>query len=59
MKISDLQDENITFFDKRINKYGKLIKVKYHQTVCWMMLYEDGIIQDLTVSDLIVISKEQ
>jgi len=49
--------ENVRFNDPRFEKEGKLVTRKYHQTTLWMMLWDDGTIEELTVSDLKRIEK--
>lgn len=44
--------ENTRFYDPRTKEEGTLVTRKYHQTTLWMMLYDSGEIQELTVSDL-------
>jgi hypothetical protein len=56
MEITDLE-ERARFFDRKRNQYGVLVKRKYHQTTCWVMLYDDWSIEELTTSDLKTINK--
>ena len=55
MTIKDVK-ENVKFFDPQTclgpNK-GKLITQIYHRTTLWMMLYDNGEIQELTCGDLL------
>jgi hypothetical protein len=49
--------EGSRFYDPRRRQEGKLVKRKYHQTTLWMMLFDDGIIEELTNADLKKIEK--
>lgn len=47
--------EDVRFYDPRTSlgsHTGRLVTRKYHQTTLWMMLYDDGTIEELTNSDL-------
>lgn len=49
--------ENIRFYDPRRSQGGKFVMRKYHQTTLWMMLFDDGTIEELTNDDLRRIKK--
>jgi len=51
MKERDIK-ENARFYDPRTELSGKLVTRKYHQTTLWMMLHDDGSIEELTNGDL-------
>ena len=54
MNESDIH-EGVRFHDPRSylgSHTGKLVTRKYHQTTLWMMLYDDGTIQELHKGDL-------
>ena len=54
MSAGDIQ-ENVRFYDPHTSlgsHTGKIVKRKYHQTTLWMMLYDDGTIEELTNGDL-------
>jgi len=45
--------ENARFYDSSRHQSGKLVTRKYHQTTgLWMMLYDDGEIEELHMGDL-------
>jgi len=44
--------ENARFYDPRTDEEGTLVTRAHHGTTLWMMLYDSGEIQELTVSDL-------
>ena len=55
MKISMNEDdirEDARFYDSQRHQGGKLVTRKYHQTTVWMMLYDDGSIEELHKGDL-------
>jgi len=55
MKISMNEDdirENVRFYDPTRHQSGKLVTRKYHQTTVWMMLYDNGSIEELHNGDL-------
>ena len=56
MRESDIK-ENARFYDPRQRWEGTLVKRKYHQTTLWMMLFDNGEIEELTNSDLRRIKK--
>jgi len=59
MQVSDIH-ENARFFDPSTSlgaKTGKLVTRTYHRTTLWMMLYDDGTIQELMVGCLERIEK--
>ena len=61
MNIDDIH-ENTRFYDPRTYRgshEGRLVTRKYHQTTLWMMLYDDGNIQELTQSDIRIIQKHE
>jgi len=45
-------EENTRFYDPRTDEEGTLVTRTHHGTTLWMMLYDSGEIQELTVSDL-------
>lgn len=55
---SDIK-ENARFYDPQLNRGGKLVTRKYHQTTVWMMLFDDGQITELMVADLRRITEEK
>jgi len=56
MRENDIR-ENARFYDPSRRQEGTLEMRKYHQTTVWMMLYDDGTIEELTNSDLRRIKK--
>lgn len=50
-------EENTRFYDPRTDEEGTLVTRTYHGTTLWMMLYDSGEIEELTVSDLKRIEK--
>jgi hypothetical protein len=50
-------EENTRFHDPRTGEEGTLVTRTYHGTTLWMMLYDSGEIQELTLSDLKRIEK--
>lgn len=45
------------FYDPRCHAEGKLITQIYHRTTLWMMLFDNGEIEELTNGDLARIEK--
>jgi len=56
MTMDDLQ-EGVRFRDPRNDQEGALVTRKYHQDTLWMMLWDEGTIEELTNSDLSRIEK--
>jgi len=56
MTLRDVR-ENVRFYDPSWSQGGRLVTRKYHQSIVWMMLYDDGTITELTNGDLRTIKK--
>ena len=56
MRESEIK-EDVRFYDPRQHWEGRLVKRKYHQSILWMMLFDNGEIEELTNSDLRRIKK--
>jgi len=58
MDFTDIK-EGKRFYDPRRGQGGKLTARTYHNTGLWMMLYDDGTLEELLVSDLKEIQEEE
>jgi len=58
MTVKDLVS-GTRFYDPSRHQGGELVTREYHRTVLWMILYDDGGIEELTASDLKRIEKTE